>query len=619
MPLKRQFGVWDIFCIASGAMISSGLFVLPGLAFAQAGPAVIFSYAIAGLLFVPSSLCLAELATAMPKSGGNYFFIERGIGGPVGTFAGLANWLADALKAAFALIGIGASLSLIMPDVGIWHVKLTAIGSAAIFVAINCVSVKTVGRLQVILVVLLLAAVILYIIAGYALARPTHQPFAGFFNAGPRSVFATSGMVFISYLGLNMVANVAGEVRDPRRSIPIGMISALVIVTVLYVLAVYVTINIMAPEDLSHSLTPLASAAGIIFGPLGAAIIGSASLIAFVTTANGGILSASRHPMAMSEDGQLPPALARVSPRFSTPIGSVLLTGVFIVAVIAFLTVEELVKVASTMMLVLFVLVNTAVIIMRGSKLQNYRPLFRAPLHPYLPIAGIIAYVFLIADMGAIPLMTTAAFAVAAAGWYFVYARRHQERESALMYLVRRAISREMYRSSLDEDLKQIAIERDDIIHDRFDNIIRGCAVLDVEGPIESDDMFAQVASVLSPRLGMSQERLFELFVEREHQSSTVVEPGLAIPHVIVPGENIFDVLLLRSRSGVRFPAQDKPVNVVFVLIGSADQRNYHLRALMAVAHIVQEHDFIDRWLKAPAGEHLRDIILLSRRKRDET
>lgn len=616
MPLKRQFGVWDIFCIASGAMISSGLFVLPGIAYAQAGSAIVISYAIAGLLFVPASMCLAELATAMPKSGGNYFFIERSIGGPVGTFAGLANWLADALKAAFALIGIGASLSLITPSVGIWEMKLVAIAFCIVFVAINCLSVKTVGRMQILLVIMLLITVLGYICVGIVFARPKHEPFAGFFAQGPRTVFATSGMVFISYLGLNMVANVSGEVRRPQRNIPLGMLWALAVVTVLYVLAVYVTLNIIPGEQLSGSLTPLALAGGRVVGPIGTAVIGIASFIAFITTANGGILSASRHPMAMSEDGQLPPALARVSPRFSTPVGSILLTGGFIVAVLAFLTVEDLVKVASTMMLVLFVLVNMAVLIMRGSKLQNYRPLFRGPLFPYLPIAGILAYIMLIADMGALPLLTTAAFAAAAAIWYFLYARNHQARESALMYIVRRSISREMYRSTLDEDLKQIAIERDEIAFDRFDNIVRNCPVLDIEGPAESDEIFSRITQVLSQKIHLDERMLLKLFIDREKQSSTVVQPGLAIPHVIVPGTDIFEILLLRCRKGITFAGQDQPVHVVFVLMGSSDQRNYHLRALMAVAHIVQEPDFTERWLKAPASEHLRDIVLLSGRRR---
>ena len=103
--LKRELRLLEVFCIASGAMISSGLFVLPGIAYAVAGPAIIVSYALAGLLMVPTMLAKAELATAMPKSGGSYFFVERSLGPLVGTFAGLAIWFSIALKASFAVIG----------------------------------------------------------------------------------------------------------------------------------------------------------------------------------------------------------------------------------------------------------------------------------------------------------------------------------------------------------------------------------------------------------------------------------------------------------------------------------------------------------------------------------
>ncbi|MCK4601964.1 MAG: PTS sugar transporter subunit IIA, partial [Phycisphaerae bacterium] len=119
------------------------------------------------------------------------------------------------------------------------------------------------------------------------------------------------------------------------------------------------------------------------------------------------------------------------------------------------------------------------------------------------------------------------------------------------------------------------------------------------------------------PRLKIDEQRLFELFQERETQSSTVIQPGLAIPHIIVDGEKLFDILLIRCKEGVQFEGQAEPVRVGFILVGTPDERNYHLRALMAIAHIVQEHEFTRRWLEAPEAEHLRDIVLLTGRRRD--
>jgi mannitol/fructose-specific phosphotransferase system IIA component (Ntr-type) len=109
---------------------------------------------------------------------------------------------------------------------------------------------------------------------------------------------------------------------------------------------------------------------------------------------------------------------------------------------------------------------------------------------------------------------------------------------------------------------------------------------------------------------------LFELFVAREHESSTVIQPGLAIPHIIIEGNDALHLALVRCLPGVTFSELDPPVHKVFVLVGSADQRQMHLKALVAIAHIVQETGFEDRWMRARNPEQLRDIVLLSRRKR---
>jgi len=112
--LKRSLGLLDVFCIASGAMISSGLFILPGLAHAQAGPAVIISYLLAGLLAMTGMLSQAELVSAMPKSGGTYFYVSRSMGPALGTINGLSTWMSIALKGSFALVGMAAFANLVI-------------------------------------------------------------------------------------------------------------------------------------------------------------------------------------------------------------------------------------------------------------------------------------------------------------------------------------------------------------------------------------------------------------------------------------------------------------------------------------------------------------------------
>ena len=623
--LKRTLGFWSVFCIASGAMISSGLFVLPGLVYAEVGSAAVLAYALAGLMVIPAMMSQAELATAMPRSGGTYFFIERAMGALPGTFAGLANWLSIAMKSAFALVGIGAFAQLIWPQVSVGQIKLIAIGACVLFTIPNILSVKSTGRVQVLLVVGLLIILAMFITFGipayYKLSEAGARPFAGFMHKGFMHILGTAGMVFVSFGGLTKVASVAGEVRKPGRNIPAGMFAAASVVTLVYVAAVFVTIGVLPPGELSGSLTPLSLSAGEFLGSGGVILLSVAAMLAFITTANAGILAASRSPMAMSHDGLLPGVLQRVSHRFGTPYVSILFTSAFMMTVIAALDIADLVKAASTMMLVLFLLVNGAVIIMRASKIQNYRPLYKSPLFPWLQIAGIAIYLFLIidmvAEMGWIPLVVLGAFLSAGAAWYGLYVRTRIVRVSALVRLVRNAVSKEIRHGHLDRELLDIALERDEVTRDRFDNIIADCPILDIPDPTAAADMFDQAAKLLARPVKTDEKALADLFHAREAESSTVVQPGLAIPHVIVDGHDIFDILLVRCKGGASFPRHDVPVHVGFVLVGSRDQRNFHLRALMAVSHIVCEPEFFRRWLTAPTPEALRDIVLLSSRQRD--
>ena len=362
---------------------------------------------------------------------------------------------------------------------------------------------------------------------------------------------------------------------------------------------------------------PISVAAGKFAGPAGFAILGLAAVAAFVTTANGGILAASRYPMAMSRDRLLPPLLARINERFKTPHTSVILTGGFMIGAIVFLEIELLVKTASTLMIILFILVNASVIIMRESRIQSYRPKFKSPLYPYIHIIVIIAYSALIIDMGLVPLCITAGFVGLSAAWFWLYVYRRVSRASAVMHVVERVTDRELKSVTLENELRDILLERDDVIEDRFDQLIRKCKILDIQGQVSAEDIFRKVSTILAGRLETDEYVLFEKFLHREAEGGTVIQPGFAIPHIVVEGENKFEVMLIRARDGINFTHAPDPVKIMFILAGSKDERNYHLRALMAIAQVAQEKDFEKRWFAARNTEAIRNLILLSTRKRD--
>jgi mannitol/fructose-specific phosphotransferase system IIA component (Ntr-type) len=283
---------------------------------------------------------------------------------------------------------------------------------------------------------------------------------------------------------------------------------------------------------------------------------------------------------------------------------------------IVFLDIEVLVKTASTLMIILFILVNASVIIMRESRIQSYRPKFRSPLYPYIHIFAILAYSILIIDMGKVPLLISAGFVGLSAAWFWLYASRRVSRASAAMHVVERVTDRELKTVTLENELRDILIERDNIIEDRFDQLIKECKILDIEGRKSAEEVFRRVSKILEKKLSINEYVLFEQFLHREAEGGTVIQPGLAIPHIVVEGENKFEILLVRACDGIDFAHAPDPVRIMFVLAGSKDERNYHLRALMAIAQIAQENDFEQRWLSARDTEAIRNLILLSTRKR---
>ena len=158
--LKKELKLLNVYAIATGTTLSAGFFLLPGIAFNEAGPAVILSYLIASIPLIPAMFSMAELATAMPRAGGAYYFLDRSMGPFVGTIGGLGTWLALALKTAFALIGMGAYLSIFWQD---FPIIFLAIILAIIFGIINLFGVQKIGTIQVLMVFSLLALLLVYL------------------------------------------------------------------------------------------------------------------------------------------------------------------------------------------------------------------------------------------------------------------------------------------------------------------------------------------------------------------------------------------------------------------------------------------------------------------------
>jgi len=608
--MQRQLGFFAVFAIATGAMISSGLFILPGLAFDRAGPGVFVSYALAGVLALTSVLSLAELTTAMPKAGGDYFFITRSFGSLLGSVSGLLSWLALSLKSAFAIIGIAELIVVLLG----FDLLASSLVVCAVFVLINLLGVKEASGLQSVLVAGLLLILGALMVGGFG--RIEIARFDPFLPKGGNALLSTAGFVFVSFGGLLTAASIAGEVRDPQRTIPRALITSLVVVTVIYTLVTVVAVGVLPGDRLASSVTPIADAARAVMGGSGFLAVTIASLLAFITTANGGILTASRYPLALAKDRLIPPRFARTSRRTGVPMTAVLMTG-FLISLSLLLRLDMLVKAASTVVLLTSILASLSLIALREGRLVNYRPTFRAPFYPWLQIVSVVAFAALIVDMGLQPVLLTFAFMLGGVLLYVAYGRRRARSESAILHVLERITNRRLTSRNLEEELRDIVRERDAISHDAFDEMVKRAVVLDIAEPLDRGEFFRMAARELARGSGCPDEGEFvRLLEEREAEGSTAITPLAAVPHIVLDGEGVFELLLARARKGVRFSDDAPSVRAIFVLVGTRDTRTLHLRALAAIAQTLQNEGFEDRWLEARGERDLVDILILSRRTR---
>jgi len=607
--LKKELGLFEVFSIASGAMISSGLFILPAIAYQETGASVIISYFIATLLMLPTLLSASELTTAMPKCGGDYFFIDRSMGPAIGTIGGTASWFALSAKTAFALIGIGAFVQLFNPGLEYWHIKLIAVVFCLIFTAINLLGVKHAGRTQVILVAGLLSILFIYVLVGFFYIEPSRfQPFTPY---GFGSIFATAGIVFVSFMGLIKVCSVAEEIKKPKKNIPLGMLLAWGVVSALYLLVITVTVGLLDNSVLAdpETLMPISMGAEVFAGEIGLIILGVAAVLAFITTANAGILSSSRYPLALSKDRLLPGFFSKLTKK-STPVVSILFTSGFMIIIILFLDLEGLVKIASTLVLLLYILVNMSVIMMRESKIRNYCPSFNSPFYPLVQIVGIGGCILLIFQMGLTSIIIVGGFVLGGLIWYWFFARDKIWREYSLLHVLERVTGEKKTGYLVDEELRDILIERDNLEEERFKKFVKNCEVIDLYKYMRPDKFAWLVANKLSSRLNVKSDKLYEFLRKKERDSNVVTHPGVGIISHTIKGKNKFEMLLVRSKMGIILSDDVDPIHSFFIIVSSEDQKNFYMHAIMWIIQISEQKDFDEKWINAKDEDELKKIIL---------
>ena len=612
--LAKSLKLFDVYAICTGAMFSSGFFLLPGIAASVTGPSVYLAYLFAGVLILPAMLSAAELSTAMPKAGGAYYFLDRSLGPLMGTVGGLGSWIALVFKSAFALVGMGAYLAIFID----LPVTSLAVALTIVFGFVNIFGAKETTFLQRVLVTTLV------VIMGYfCLEGLTHigvmAPFkipAGedqFFTGGFEGFLATIGLVFVSFAGLTKVASVAEEVQNPDRNIPLGMFLSLLTATLIYVVGVIVMMQVIPIQEFYESLTPVADASEGFFGWLpenwGLFLIVIAASAAFASTGNAGIMAASRYPFAMAKDKLLPLKFTKLS-KFQTPAFAIMVTSGCMVAILILFDIEAVAKLASAFQLLLFGLINLAVIVMREAKIETYRPGFYSPFYPWVQIAGIIISLLLILEMGTLAIAFTGFLCIFCAVWYYYYAFGRVKREGAIYHVHARLGKRRF--EGLEQELDGIQHERDNekIV---YQGVLARSEILDVKNPdIGLQDLLDRASEILSKKLGREKEEVFNKFASEGHSSYRTLADSVFLNDVFLDGIEQPEIVVFRvdKSISINISTNNQPAyKVVFLAIPSGST-GLDTRLANHISEIVSTQDFLENWVEAQDEKRLRNLLL---------
>ncbi len=465
--LRRVLGPVQLTALGVGAVIGAGIFVATGSAAHNvAGPALMVSYAVAGITCIFAALCYAEFASMVPVAGSAYTYAYATLGELFAWIIGwdlvleyavgsatVANGWSGYFQSVIAKLGIHLPEALSGPPMrydavtggflatgGI--VNLPAIIIVAIVTMILVKGIQESASFNASMVFVKLAAVIFVILVGSFYINPENwKPFApygmsglsffGYHVAGqtdaggqPVGMLAGAAIIFFAYIGFDSVSTHAEEARNPKRDVPIGIIASLLICTVLYIAVVAVLTGMVPYTEISvdAGVSEAFKHAGL---PWAEVIIASAGVAGITSVLLVMMLSGPRVFLAMARDGMVPQSFfSAVHPKFRTPWKSTILIGIFVATLTGFLPIDALLHLTNIGTLLAFVIVCAAVLIMRRTHPNVERP-FKSPFFPFVPIAGILCCLML---MFSLPVANWwRLFVWLAIGFviYFAYSRKH--------------------------------------------------------------------------------------------------------------------------------------------------------------------------------------------------
>jgi basic amino acid/polyamine antiporter, APA family len=435
--LRRAVGALDLTALGIGAIIGTGIFVIIGEAIGTAGPAIVLSFALAGITCVFSALSYAELAAMIPVSGSAYTYSYATLGELVAWIIGWDLILEYGFSVAVVAVGWGGYLNTLIGDVfgatlpnaianppgdgGV--VNVPAVFLVLLVTGVLIVGVRESARFNSVMVVIKLAVLAFFIVLGFtAIKSQNYSPFA---PKGFSGVADAAALIFFAYIGFDAVSTSGEEARRPSRDLPRAIIGSLVIATLIYILVAVVATGLLPAPDLAKNAdAPLAAAlqqgGGFSFG---ADLVAVGALVAITSVVLTILYGQTRITFAMCRDGLLPQGLARLTRR-RTPWLITLLFGLLAAGFAAFIPLTELAELVNIGTLFAFILVNIGVIWLRRTRPELERP-FRVPFVPVFPIIGALLCIYLMTKLSGATWWRFGIWLVIGLVIYAVYGFRH--------------------------------------------------------------------------------------------------------------------------------------------------------------------------------------------------
>jgi basic amino acid/polyamine antiporter, APA family len=435
--LSRSIGLFQLTMFGVGATIGTGIFIILTDAVPEAGPAVIVSFVLAGITAALTAMCYAELASTIPVSGSSYSYTYATMGEIVAFGVAACLLLEYGVSSAAVAVGWAQYLNELffslfgfrMPDA-----ILAAPGEGGFlnFPAIVLVTLCTLllvrgaresATVNAVMVIIKIAVLIFFVIIAFtAFSGENFAPFAPFGIAG---IGAAASSIFFTFIGLDAVSTAGEEVHNPRRTLPLAIVLATIIVTTIYILVAVAGIGAQQYRAFEDQEAGLAVILRNITGSAWpAAVLSAGAVISIFSVTLVTLYGQTRILFAMGRDGMLPEVFHRINPTSLVPVRNTFIVAVFVGVLAGFVPLTVLLDLTSMGTLVAFTVVSIGVIILRRTQPDLPRG-FRVPGYPVTPIlsAGFALYI-----ISQLPYSTFALFAVwlgVAAIIYFTYSARH--------------------------------------------------------------------------------------------------------------------------------------------------------------------------------------------------